>query len=81
MSYTLYITWRDIMMLHLKGKTQKGKNRVREHGTQWVICRMQDRVAFSNKLGPWWLIKPVNGFEKDSRWICNTHDDDFEVII
>ena len=65
----------------LKGKTQKGKNRVRELGNQWALVRTTDRVQFSSEPGPWWLVKPINGFEKDSRWIRNTHDKDFEVII
>ena len=65
----------------LKGKTQKGKNRVRELGSQWTLMRSADRVMFSQEPGPWWLVKPINGFETDSRWIRNTKDKDFEVII
>ena len=64
----------------LKGKTQKGKNRVRELGSQWTLVRSTDSVAFSQESGPWWLVKPVNGFERDSRWIRNTKDKDFEVF-
>ena len=68
------------MSIILKGITQKGKNRVREQGTEWVIEKMQDKVVFSQELGPWWLIRPITGFETASRWIRNTVDKDFEVV-
>ena len=68
------------MSIILKGITQKGKNRVREQGKEWIVLRMQREVAFSSDKGIWWLIRPITGFETASRWIHNTIDKDFEVV-
>lgn len=68
------------MSIILKGITQKGKNRVREQGSEWVIEKMNHEVGFSQEAGPWWLIRPITGSETASRWIRNTHDKDFEVV-
>ena len=68
------------MSIILKGITQKGKNRVREQGTEWIILKIEHRVLFSQEPGPWWLIRPITGFETASRWIRNMVDKDFEVV-
>lgn len=68
------------MSIVLKGITQKGKNRVREQGSEWFVAKMQDEVLFSNERGPWWLIQPITGFRTAQRWIRNTVDKDFEVV-
>ena len=65
----------------LKGITQKGKNRIREHGNEWVLIRMIGNAYFSQEAGPWWLVQPVTGNDDASRWIRNTNDKDFEVIV
>ena len=68
------------MSIILKGITQKGKNRVREQGSEWVISKMQDKVEFSQERGPWWLIRPITGSKLQERWIRNMVDNDFEVV-
>ncbi len=69
--------------VQLKGISQKGKNRVREHGDRWVVLAETDRVLFKpNELGPWLFIAPVGQGQNDkaSRWVRSLHDLDFTVI-
>lgn len=65
-------------IIKLRGKTQKGKNRIRELGEEWVIVLLRNRVLFSNELN-WMLIQPVLNPEK-SRWIKQQNDNDFEEV-
>lgn len=69
-------------MIKLKGKTQKGKNRVREHGENWEVIRECDSVIFSNEPGPWGFIVPEgqDRADKGSRWINLRDDKDFEIL-
>ena len=65
----------------LKGKTQKGKNRIRENGAEWVLLREADSVLFNHEVGPWFFIRPINRFDSDKdRWIHSKHDIDFEIV-
>lgn len=70
--------------IQLKGTSQKGKNRVREHGDRWTVLAETDRVLFApNSRGPWLFIVPV-GCDQDNkagRWIKTTDDTDFVVIV
>jgi hypothetical protein len=69
--------------IKLIGITQKGKNRVREHGNIWVVLAEVDRVLFSpNNPGPWLFVAPPGKDynHKDSRWVHLTHDPDFQVV-
>lgn len=68
----------DSINLILTGKTQKGKNRIRELGTLWQIVRTADTVLFDTRKGPWALVKPIGQPDK-SRWIHWTDDKDFVV--
>ena len=63
----------------LKGITQKGKNRIREHGEFWVLVRTSDSVIFNSLPGQWFLVAPCNNGSA-SRWIHSTNDKDFEII-
>lgn len=69
--------------LTLSGISQKGKNRVREHGSLWVVYAETDHVLFApGKPGPWLYIVPA-GMQHDhkaGRWIHKTIDTDFHVI-
>ena len=72
--------------LRLFGKSQKGKNRVREWGSQWRVDRISETVQFSNDRGPWAMVSPLEGLnaksaEVGSRWINLFHDRDFEVEV
>ncbi len=67
----------------LKGKSQKGKNRVREHGETWFVNAETDRVLFDkSRAGPWLYVVP-NGRahdDKAGRWVHGTADNDFTVM-
>lgn len=64
----------------LKGKTQKGKNRIRELGSRWTLLRTEPSVLFSSEPGPWWLVAPAGGPEEKSRWVHPERDRDFQVL-
>lgn len=59
---------------HLKGKTLKGKNRVREHGSSWTPIR-------PNSAGEWLCIPTAELGSRTAymRWIHPHHDDHFHV--
>ncbi len=68
--------------IRLSGKTQKGKNRVREQGDEWMVFAETDRVLFAkDKAGPWLFISPVHQSQdsKASRWIHGLQDSDFDI--
>ena len=69
--------------IRLKGKTQKGKNRVREHGEMWTVLAETETVLFApSSKGPWLFAAPVgkNQDDKASRWIHGLNDLNFDVI-
>jgi hypothetical protein len=67
-------------IVSLKGKTQKGKNRVRELGAQWQVEREADSVLFNDDPGPWLLIVPlVDPTGTKFRWLKKFHDQDFDI--
>lgn len=70
------------MNLKLKGKTQKGKNRVRENGEFWEVFEVREKVIFSPVVGNWASIAPQgkDRFDKASRWVNLKDDVDFEII-
>ena len=66
----------------LAGRTQKGKNRVREQGNIWTVMAETDSVLFApNSPGPWLYVVPVGRAHDDKagRWIRKTDDLDFAV--
>ena len=56
----------------LKGKTQKGKNRIREHGQNWKLVR--NGYAIKGSL----LLKSIQ--TDYMMWIAVNNDKDFETI-
>ena len=66
-------------LVKLAGKTNKGKQVVKAKGTNWRIKASAHRVAFSTEAGPWLYVKPVNGDEKDARWVHANEDANFGV--
>ena len=69
--------------IQLKGLSQKGKNRVREHGDRWTVLAETDVVLFApSNHGPWLFVAPVGRDQNDkaSRWVRSTDDSDFIVI-
>ncbi len=70
--------------IQLKGISQKGKNRVREHGDRWSVLAETDRVLFApGAVGPWLFVAPPGKGQNDkaSRWIRANGDTDFAVIV
>ena len=67
-------------ILTLKGKTQKGKNRIRELGSEWIFSFSREKVAFAPNRGEHWMIAPFNADQSKSRWIAAKNDPDFEIV-
>jgi hypothetical protein len=70
--------------IQLKGLTQKGKNRVRDHGDRWVVLAETERVLFAPGIaGPWLFVAPQGKGQDDkgSRWVRASGDTDFSVIM
>ncbi len=70
--------------IQLKGISQKGKNRVRDHGGQWTVLAETERVLFKpDTAGPWLFISPIGEGQdhKASRWIRANGDADFSITI
>lgn len=63
-------------MLILKGKTNKGKNRIKVHGTEWCVVEVRQSVSCVN--GPGMLIRSLS--TNDKRWIAQENDIDFAII-
>lgn len=60
----------------ITGKTGKGKNRVREHGTERTISEISDRVTFDQRTGPWLRLVALDGYWV---WVHHSDDKDFTV--
>jgi len=73
--------------IRLIGTSQKGKNRIREHGDRWTVIAETDRILFDpSKAGPWIFVTPkvagpgLGQDDKASRWIHASSDFDFRVM-
>ena len=65
--------------LTIKGKTLKGKNKIKEAGTnEWCIIDESETVLFSSEKN-WIHILPNAKPKKLSRWIQLNNDKNFEV--
>ena len=75
------MNWRIIKMewVIIKGKTLKGKNKIREAGTdEWVVIDESETVQFSTEKN-WIHILPNGKAKKLSRWIQRNNDINFTV--
>ena len=71
------------MNIRLVGKTNKAKNRLREAGTSnWVVIAIAESVAFSQRDGPWYYVRPDSSQDKrdHARWVSGTNDPDFTIV-
>ena len=66
-------------ILTLVGKTQKGKNRIRELGNKWRIILDWNSVTCLRG-APGFLIAPVTNDTDKVRWIAKQHDIDFDIV-
>ena len=65
--------------LIIKGKTLKGKNKIKEAGTnEWCIIDESEIVLFSSEKN-WIHILPNGKAKKLSRWIQRNNDKNFEL--
>jgi hypothetical protein len=72
----------------LKGKSKKGKDRIRQHGDVWEVCEELDKVLFpTNSSGPFLKLRSVmcecntcKKWGQDWRIISEKNDSDFEVV-
>jgi hypothetical protein len=72
--------------VRLKGKSRRGKNRVREHGDFWTVEQTSESVMCLD--GDPGLLLSVQNCEcptcekwgPDRRWIRRTNDLDFEIL-
>ena len=65
-------------VLTLSGKTQKGKNRVREHGSKWIVLEERGSsllIAAENDTPELGRILP-----NSARWVEKINDPDFNII-
>jgi hypothetical protein len=65
--------------MKLKGKTLKGKNRIRELGEDWDLVTTANSVLFDARPGPWLAVAPRSK-PNEWRWIHSRHDDNFEIV-
>lgn len=64
--------------MKLRGRTNKGKNRIRELGEDWILVKESETVSFSSERG-WLMVQPVTNPDK-GRWILAKNDPDFEIV-
>lgn len=68
--------------LTMSGRTLKGKNRIRENGSCWVVLKVTDKVLFDERAGPWLSVAPCKTpTTAHSRWVHGTNDDNFTIKI
>ena len=60
--------------LTLAGKSQKGKNRIREHGSKWKVLKSSLKPL---PKGKYYIVSEKTG---EKRWIDKQHDKDFTII-
>jgi len=58
-------------------RSAKAKQRLKRDGDKWVVRKVEDKIQFSQKKGPWLLID--NGNPNASRWVHAHIDDHFLV--
>jgi hypothetical protein len=64
----------------LTPKTHKGRNRIREAGSNVIeVLRRQDSVIFSAEAGPWAFVSFEGTGSKHDRWVHMSNDPDFLI--
>jgi hypothetical protein len=69
-------------VLVLRGKSRRGKTRIKAHGERWMVRLVQADVAFSDDAGPWVMLQPLDSdrTEVARRWVNLRADRDFEIV-
>lgn len=70
-----------MIFVKLVAKTNKGKNKLNEAGNpdQWLVVEIRATVAFSDRQGPWYHVRPEHQDMEKSRWVNTVDDFDFIV--
>lgn len=70
-------------MLHLQGKSVKGKQRIKQWGDEWIVLKELDWVIFSGDVGPWYFVQALTDGTQNgnsTRWINSQLDKDFHIL-
>jgi len=68
-------------MLLLEGITQHGKNRIREHGSEWRIVATLPSIqaaSHASLKGP--FVSVISERTGERRWVSLTDDPDFSIM-
>lgn len=66
--------------LTLKGISSKGKNRISQWGSTWILLRFENRVScLGNVSGMLVKSLPNDNDNFDLRWICVNSDPNFKI--
>lgn len=66
---TISLTW----------KNKRKKQRILEHGVEWIVKDIRQVIGFTSKPGPWILIQSVK--TGDLRWVHEIDDDNFVIMV
>ena len=67
-------------VLDLQGKSNKGKQRIKQYGSTWILLAVID--IKDSLIDKDWYIAPITSDELAAeRWVRSTNDPDFEVKV
>lgn len=73
-------------IVSIRGKSNKGKQKIKHFGELWVVVGIADKVQFTHVRGPWINVRSTKEIDDngesinvDFRWIHATDDKDFEI--
>ena len=64
----------------LQAKTKKGKDRINQQGSKWLIEAITESVLFDDKKGVWLGLSSKRASNEGFRWVHFTDDENFLVI-
>lgn len=65
--------------IKLKGISRHGKNRINQHGEEWVVLRVDGPKVLLRSLNKTFKDGP-NQWSHDMRWVNTDFDSDFEIV-
>lgn len=69
------------IVVKLEAKTKKGKDRIAQQGSRWLIEAISEKVLFDDKKGIWLGLSAKARQTDCFRWVHLTDDENFKVII
>lgn len=68
-------------VIKLAWRKNYGKARIKQFGELWRVRDIKDKILCKgDELGPWVLVESTSSIW-DLRWIHQTNDKDFEIIV